>query len=116
MVGRAACVLVLMTASAAAADPDADALTGAERRMLDGAYLYLVSPEYCDPALPADRLRSWVASLIRRDGLAPEAAAAYLADHEARLRLIAEAAFTGRKGKELCRSIFALRDTVPDLR
>ena len=117
MIGRAAQILVLAAAFPALAEPPAGRpLTSAEQRVLDGAYLYMISPEYCEPALSPEALRAWIAGLIKTRGVAPEDAAAYLTEQEPRLHLFAEAAFHGRRGQELCRSIYMMRETTPDLR
>ena len=86
-------------------EPPDRALTFSEQRVLDGVYLYLVSPDYCEPSLVAGQLQFWMASQIETLGIPVEQAADYLAKNEARLRQIAEAAFTGRRRGELCQSI-----------
>lgn len=116
MIRYAAGALIVLAATAARPEPPRGRdLTSTEQRLMDGAYVYLVSPDYCDPAPPADRLRAWITGLLERHEIPSPAAAAYLAEQEPRLRLIAEAAFTGRRGKELCHSLLALGGTAPEL-
>lgn len=82
-------------------------LTSAQERILDGAFLYLSAPDYCDPAPGAAALRSWIDQSLRENAISLDEAAVYLRENLDRLRMIADAAFTGRRRQELCDSIRA---------
>ena len=100
-----AAVLAVVAVPAMAQTPAEHPLSFSEQRLLDGAYVYLMAPDYCDPAPDPGRLRAWLAAQIGERGISPKRAANYLADNEPRLRLIAETAFSGRRGKDLCQKI-----------